>query len=217
MKRRNHVRFLFNFDSLTDIVSNNVGILIILTVIIAIFSYSNSQLFPELAQTRKSSYKLVKIPWRYYSKQKSLIILFDGNRIFYVDEKTIFTKLLKTGLPKGENKISLEFPSYFVDIELISDEPEYSVKLRPIQLQGENVSEALSTNSFFQNFLKKNPSDRYYVFAFVRSDSFQSFYQIKEFLEEKKYNLGWSPVNEDDEFSYYFNQGNSITNALLPQ
>ncbi|MBP7462372.1 MAG: hypothetical protein KBA26_13890, partial [Candidatus Delongbacteria bacterium] len=171
----------------------------------------------ELVQSRKSGYKLVKIPWRYYSKQKSLIVLFEGNRIFCVDEKTIFSKLLRTGWPGDENKISLEFPSYFVDIELLSGEPEYSVAIRPILLQGESVSEALSPNSAFRYFLKNNSPDQYYVFAFVRSDSFESFHQIKEFLEENKYSLGWSPVSQDDEFSYYFNQGSNINNALLPQ
>ncbi len=206
----------FNFDSLTDIVSNNVGILIIFTVVIALISIKNNQLFNQIQSSKHQRYQVVKIPWRFYSDKKSLIVICDGNRIFPVDEQEIFKALLQNKDPESVRQ-TLEMDGYIVEFELFSDEPEYSITLRPLKLQGETLSEAFGTASRTNFFLEHYSSDQFYIFCFVRQDSFETFIKFKNWLQEKKYDVGWTPVEHDAPISYYFTRGNSIVNALLPQ
>ena len=66
---------LLNLDSLVDIVSNNVGILIILAVFMAMFSLlgKNEQVIPKTQSTE--NIKKLKIPWSHVS-QKNILLIF---------------------------------------------------------------------------------------------------------------------------------------------
>ena len=74
-----------NLDSLVDIVSNNVGILVILAVFMAVFSLMDKreQVSSE-EQTEKQIEKL-KIPWSHASQKNSLLILLRDDRLLYLD------------------------------------------------------------------------------------------------------------------------------------
>jgi len=217
MKRRHKNNITFNFNSLTDIVSNNLGILIIFTVIVSIFSLKNSELLPEILDSSKKKEKLIKIPWRHYSSQKALMLIFEGGRIFCIDEVSVFQKLLMERNKSQQDSLRVEFDSYFVSLKLLSNLPEYSVTIEPILLQGETVIEAMKETSKTNLFLKGYSPEKFYVYAFVRYDSFKEFNEMRDYFIDKEYSVGWSPVGEDGTYSYVFNKGTDIKNALLPQ
>ncbi len=82
-----------NLDSLVDIVSNSVGILIILAVFMALLSFMeyNPQTTPEtrvVEQTEK-----ILIPWAHYSQKAALLFLVRENRVLRLDRGDIIVKL----------------------------------------------------------------------------------------------------------------------------
>jgi len=73
---------LLNLDSLVDIVSNNVGILVILAVFMAMFSLlEKSEQVPEKEQPFENIEK-IKIPWSHSSQKNNLLFLLRDDRIY---------------------------------------------------------------------------------------------------------------------------------------
>ncbi len=217
MKKRKR-SIIFNFDSLTDIVSNNLGIIIIFTIIVALLSIKSGKLIKELSLIeQKNDIKVIKIPWRHFSKKKALITICEGNRIFFIDEVRVFQKILQKQIDQKRDSLRLEMDSYFVTLRLLSNEPEYMVTIEPIRLQGEVAEDAIQTTSKFYQLLKSYSPDNFYVFTFVKYDSFDCFIKVRDFLKKMNYDVGWSPVESDQTFTYVFNKSSEIKNALLPQ
>ena len=84
-----------NLDSLVDIVSNSVGILIILAVFMALFSYL--EFTPETTPDTRVSENPEKIliPWAHYSQKTALLFLVRDNRILRLDRSEYYRKLRK--------------------------------------------------------------------------------------------------------------------------
>ena len=87
-----------NLDSLVDIVSNSVGILVILAVFMALFSLSekNEQTTSKTQPTE--NIEKLKIPWSHISQKNILLIFLRGDRLLYLDRKLVYQKAKKISL-----------------------------------------------------------------------------------------------------------------------
>jgi len=84
-----------NLDSLVDIVSNNVGILIILAVFMAMFSLlEKSEQVPTTEQSIENIEKL-KIPWSHVSQKNNLLLLLRNDRLLFFDRALVYQRLKK--------------------------------------------------------------------------------------------------------------------------
>ena len=82
-----------NLDSLVDIVSNNVGILIILAVFMAMFSLlEKSEQVPTTEQSIENIEKL-KIPWSHVSQKNNLLLLLRNDRLLFFDRALVYQRL----------------------------------------------------------------------------------------------------------------------------
>ena len=86
---------LLNLDSLVDIVSNNVGILVILAVFMAMFSLleKNEQVTSKTKPTE--NIEKLKIPWSHVSQKNILLIFLRSNRLLYLDRTLVYQRLKK--------------------------------------------------------------------------------------------------------------------------
>ena len=86
---------LLNLDSLVDIVSNNVGILVILAVFMAMFSLIEKS---DQATKEDQSFEIIekiKIPWSHASQKNNLLFLLRDDRILYLDRALVYQNLKK--------------------------------------------------------------------------------------------------------------------------
>ena len=92
---RNKRRYLgdlqgfLNLDSLVDIVSNNVGILVILAVFMAMFSLLEKS--EQVATTEQSieNIEKLKIPWSHVSQKNNLLLLLRNDRLLFFDRALV--------------------------------------------------------------------------------------------------------------------------------
>ena len=89
---------LLNLDSLVDIVSNNVGILVILAVFMAMFSLleKNDQINSKTQSTE--NIEKLKIPWSHVSQKNILLIFLRSDRLLYLDRTLVYQRLKKISL-----------------------------------------------------------------------------------------------------------------------
>ena len=87
-----------NLDSLVDIISNNVGILIILAVFMAMFSLlEKSEQVPTTEQSIENIEKL-KIPWSHVSQKNNLLLLLRNDRLLFFDRALVYQRLKNISL-----------------------------------------------------------------------------------------------------------------------
>ena len=74
-----------NLDSLVDIVSNSVGILIILAVFMALISFMefSPQTTPDTRVNEETD--KILIPWSHYSQKNALLFLISEKRVLRLD------------------------------------------------------------------------------------------------------------------------------------
>ena len=71
---------LLNLDSLVDIISNNVGILVILAVFMAMFSLLEKNEQTSSKDQPNENIEKIKIPWSHVSQKNSLLFLLRDDR-----------------------------------------------------------------------------------------------------------------------------------------
>ena len=84
-----------NLDSLVDIVSNNVGILVILAVFMAVFSFMDTREQVSHEEQPEKQIEKLKIPWSHASQKNSLLVLLNDDRLLYLDRALIYQRLKK--------------------------------------------------------------------------------------------------------------------------
>ena len=84
-----------NLDSLVDIVSNNVGILVILAVFMAVFSLMDKREKVSSEEQPDQQIEKLKIPWSHVSQKNSLLVLLHDDRLLYLDRALVYMRLKK--------------------------------------------------------------------------------------------------------------------------
>ena len=109
-----------NLDSLVDIVSNSVGILIILAVFMALISFMEftPQTTPDTRVNEETD--KILIPWGHYSQKTAMLFLIRENRVLRLDRGEYYQKL-KNQLHGPDPSIPqrLTFDTHSVEIQML--------------------------------------------------------------------------------------------------
>jgi len=182
---------LISLDSLTDIVSNSVGILIIFAVI-------------NLIHDNNKTYQL-EIPIEHKTELKPSFFMIKNDRILAMDTNTLFsnaTLQATRGSASSERLFSLE---YYDVLGKITESKGISFYARDTA-SWPTYKELGKGNSALTNTLNKLDPNTQFAFFFVydREDEgessgsgFEAFRQAREFLKARRIKTGWRPVNDE--------------------
>ena len=203
-----------NLDSLVDIVSNNVGILVILAVFMAVFSLMDKreQVSSE-GQPEKQIEKL-KIPWSHASQKNSLLILLRDDRLLYLDRALVYQRLKK--YLSGKDPLPTEFSLDQYSIKLtVGGRHTHCIEFLPSPAAGEWWHKFSRHGGLMQTLMKKYPPEQNYFFFWVDPDSFDLFREIRKTLWEQRFEVGWKPVREESALRYC--SGDAQSGRINPQ
>ena len=204
-----------NLDSLVDIVSNSVGILIILAVFMALISFMEftPQTTPDTRVNEETN--KILIPWGHYSQKTAMLFLIRENRVLRLDRGEYYQKL-KNQLHGPDPSIPqrLTFDTHSVEIQMLGGnshclyfEAKPGAGLWWHQLSGGNRP--------LENLTSSLPPEEYYFFFWVDSDSFELFRDLRESLWERDFEVGWKPVEPATPLQYC--SGYSQSRSFRPQ
>ena len=215
-KRRNLADLpgLLNLDSLVDIVSNNVGILVIMAVFMAMFSLlEKNEQAPEKEQPFENIEK-IKIPWSHASQKNKLLFLLRDDRILYLDRALVYQNLKKylSGKDALPKQISLD--QYTIKLTTGSGHA-HCLKFLPSHGAGKWWHQFSQKEGLLQSLMKKFPPEENYFFFWVDPKSFDLFREIRESLWRQRFEVGWKPVRRESVLRYC--SGNDQARSFQPQ
>ena len=203
-----------NLDSLVDIVSNNVGILVILAVFMAMFSLlEKSEQVPTTEQSIENIEKL-KIPWSHVSQKNNLLLLLRNDRLLFFDRALVYKRLKKylSGSDPLPTNISLD--QYSIELTAGGGHA-HCLEFFPSPRAGQWWHQVSQHNGLMQTLMKKYPTEENYFFFWVDPDSFDLFREIRKSLWEKRFEVGWKPVRIESPLRYC--SGDDQTRRFQPQ
>ena len=203
-----------NLDSLVDIVSNNVGILIILAVFMAMFSLlEKNEQVPTTEQSIENIEKL-KIPWSHVSQKNNLLLLLRNDRLLFFDRALVYQRLKKylSGSDPLPTNISLD--QYSIELTAGGGHA-HCLEFFPSPRAGQWWHQVSQHNGLMQTLMKKYPTEENYFFFWVDPDSFDLFREIRKSLWEKRFEVGWKPVRIESPLRYC--SGDDQTRRFQPQ
>lgn len=190
-------RFL-NLDSLVDIVSNNVGILIILSAFMALFALINPASSEETGETipENAIPKKLQVPWSHPTNKQMLYFNLRENRIQHLDLRAFYLELAQREVSLRPEP--LDIPQKGVDIRFFPVTNQvYCLEFKPHPRAGETWFQAQQPTAEWQNALNLYPAEKFVYFFWVTGDSFELFRQLRESLRERQIEVGWKPTLED--------------------
>ena len=203
-----------NLDSLVDIVSNNVGILIILAVFMAMFSLlEKSEQVPTTEQSIENIEKL-KIPWSHVSQKNNLLLLLRNDRLLFFDRALVYQRLKKylsgsEPLPKHVN-----LDQFSIELTVGSGHA-HCLKFLPSPRAGQWWHQFSQRNGVMKKLIKKYAPEENYFFFWVDPDSFEMFREIRKSLWDLNFEVGWKPIRIETPLRYCSGVGQA--REFLPQ
>jgi hypothetical protein len=188
---------LMNLDSLVDIVSNNVGILIILAAFMALLALINPRTqasrgaLPQQREPRK-----LLVPWSHPTNKHHLFLAVHGNRIQYFDLRQFFVQLAEQDSSGPPKPLTLQQKGVQIRFFPVTNQV-YCLEFKPGAGQGENWLEAQRPGSAWSRVQREYPPERYIYYFWVTGDSFELFRQIRKSLWERQYEVGWKPTGKE--------------------
>ena len=203
-----------NLDSLVDIVSNNVGILVILAVFMAVFSLMDKREQVSSEEQPEKQIEKLKIPWSHASQKNSLLILLRDDRLLYLDRALVYQRLKK--YLSGKDPLPTEFSLDQYSIKLtVGGRHTHCIEFLPSPAAGEWWHKFSRHGGLMQTLMKKYPPEQNYFFFWVDPDSFDLFREIRKTLWEQRFEVGWKPVREKSTLRYC--SGDAQSGRINPQ
>jgi len=182
---------LINVDSLTDIVSNSVGILIIFAVI-------------NLIHDNNKTYEL-EIPIEHETELRPAYIISKDDRLLILDTEQVFTNAAQqAGKGAASNKriFDLGYNGLFAQIDELKG---ISFHARDTE-NWPKFTELAKSGSDLQNQLQAIDPKQYFAYFFVYDETspgstsgsgFESFREARKYLKHRRVKSGWQPVSAD--------------------
>ena len=203
-----------NLDSLVDIVSNNVGILVILAVFMAVFSLMDKREQVSSEEQPEKQIEKLKIPWSHASQKNSLLILLRDDRLLYLDRALVYQRLKK--YLSGNDPLPTEFSLDQYSIKLtVGGRHTHCIEFLTSPATGEWWHKFSRHGGLMQTLMKKYPPEQNYFFFWVDPDSFDLFREIRKTLWEQRFEVGWKPVREESSLRYC--SGDPQSGRINPQ
>ena len=184
-----------NVDSLTDIVSNSVGILIILAVV-------------TLIQDNSTAYQL-EIPIEHQSELSPVFIIAKDDKLIVLDTDKIFKNAAMQateGSTGGKRIFPLDYGQLFGQID-----PEHGIMFHAQDIEGNEdwhhfTSLESNDSTLRQQLNNINPKKQFaYFFVYdevaesnISGSGFESFRITREYLKARHIKSGWKPVDSDN-------------------
>ena len=205
---------LLNLDSLVDIVSNNVGILVILAVFMAMFSLIEKS---DQATKEDQSFEIIekiKIPWSHASQKNNLLFLLRDDRILYLDRALVYQNLKKYLSGKEALPKQISLIQYSIKLTTGSGHA-HCLEFLPSPGAGQWWHQLSQHDGLLQSLMKKYPPEENYFFFWVDPKSFELFREIRESLWGQHFEVGWKPVRRESTLRYC--SGNEQARSFEPQ
>ena len=205
---------LLNLDSLVDIVSNNVGILVILAVFMAMFSLIEKS---DQATKEDQSFEIIekiKIPWSHASQKNNLLFLLRDDRILYLDRALVYQNLKKYLSGKKALPKQISLIQYSIKLTTGSGHA-HCLEFLPSPGAGQWWHQLSQRDGFLESLMKKYPPEENYFFFWVDPKSFELFREIRESLWGQSFEVGWKPVRRESTLRYC--SGNEQARSFQPQ
>ena len=203
-----------NLDSLVDIVSNNVGILVILAVFMAIFSLMDKREKVLSEEQPDQQIEKLKIPWSHVSQKNSLLVLLHDDRLLYLDRASVYKRLKKYLSGKEPLPTELSFDKYMIKLT-VGGRHTHCIEFLPSPAAGEWWHNFNRHGGLMQILMKKYTPEQNYFFFWVDPDSFDLFREIRKTLWEQRFEVGWKPVREESALRYC--SGDAQSGKINPQ
>ena len=185
-----------SLDSLVDIVSNTVGILIILAVFMAMFTNLAA---PGLSDAHREPVTLqrpvekILVPWSHPTSKNSIYFYLHQNRLLNLDLPAFYAALADHKPGDGGYPVTIELPAVRTRYYPVTNHV-YCLEFAPRRGHGESWSAAQAPGSAWQRTLEAYPREKYYYFFWVTGDSFELFREIRDLLWDRQVEVGWKPV-----------------------
>jgi hypothetical protein len=197
MRRNRHARTPgIGLDSLVDIVSNTVGILIILAVFVALFSrlsLTGSGARPERAVPLEEPLERLLVPWSHATNKTAVFAHAQGNRLRVLDLREFYARLANRGAKPGSGPLTIDLPGLETRFYPVTN-LVYCLEFRPEPEYGETLRQLRRADSAWQATLAGYPGEKFYYFFWVAGDSFELFRAVRQELWERQIEVGWKPV-----------------------
>ena len=202
---------IYNFDALTDVVSNNVGIFVLLASALSLFMVINhtNEMTVQKEDLPQNKVHQVLIPWTRPSQKSPILFVLEKQNLTYFDRKTVLqnlSKILEQTPDTNKRKFTLNFEKYQVQYSIYSQSTQcflfipqrhQSKKNRYIEKQVMQV-------------MKEKEAKSFYAFFWVDSQSLEMFRELRQYLWDNKIQVGWKPIDDKSEMRYCVGANNGI-------
>jgi hypothetical protein len=194
-----------NLDSLVDIVSNSVGILVILAVFTALLSITEAP--PEAPESAAPEEELLSIekkrlPWSPPSQKSSLLFVLQDNRLLYLDRIAVYQSLQEEIDPSADvSSIEVQLPEFRAELSPQSTQ-NHCLQFFPEQGAGQWWGEVSGSSGKLPQLLAQHSPSETYLFFWVDGASFELLRDIRDWAWDQNFDVGWKPINPQSSLRY---------------
>jgi len=219
MKRRRVFGELVPLDALVDIVSSNVGVLLILgacAVLLTVLRPFRGALPPGRAAPHGTAapvssaaprqetaapvrpapageIRTLKVPWVHATSKNPVFAALIAGRVKLLDLTPVYEELLKRPSPRRPKPVDVRLRDATIRFYPVTNEV-YCFQLRPDEGAGETVEAATLAGSAWTRERGRFDAERTFYFFWVASDSFEQFRALRNDLRSAGVEVGWKPV-----------------------
>jgi len=191
--------YALGLDSLVDIVSNNVGILVILAVFMALFAIMNPAKPTEQARRPplgEPPPERIEVPWSHATNKNMVLFSLRRNRLQHFDMRAFFRDLGAREPGQRPAPVTVEAKGLTVRFFPVTNQV-YCLEFSPHAGAGETWLEAQRPGSDWRETLGAYPREGFIYYFWVTGDSFELFREVRRRLWQDQVEVGWKPVTPD--------------------
>ena len=213
MRRGSVSQVTKSLDSLVDIVSNSVGILIILAVFMALLSVVESPLDEPVSSEEANDLLTVekkRIPWSHSSQKSSLLFVLQDNRLLYLDRVAAYRSFESELDGEPELPLKADLDGYRVELTAQSSQ-NHCLQFFPEADAGQWWGEVSRADGWLTKLLAEKSPSEVYLFFWADGASFELMREIREWTWDQRYEVGWKPITERSGLRFCTGLGRSLS------
>ena len=213
MRRGSVSQVTKSLDSLVDIVSNSVGILIILAVFMALLSVVESPLDEPVSSEETNDLLTVekkRIPWSHSSQKSSLLFVLQDNRLLYLDRVAAYRSFESELDGEPELPLKADLDGYRVELTAQSSQ-NHCLQFFPEADAGQWWGEVSRADGWLTKLLAEKSPSEVYLFFWADGASFELMREIREWTWDQRYEVGWKPITERSGLRFCTGLGRSLS------
>ena len=213
MRRGSVSQVTKSLDSLVDIVSNSVGILIILAVFMALLSVVESPLDEPVSPEETNDLLTIekkRIPWSHSSQKSSLLFVLQDNRLLYLDRVAAYRSFQSELDGEPELPLKADLDGYRVELTAQSSQ-NHCLQFFSEADAGQWWGEVSRADGWLTKLLAEKSPSEVYLFFWADGASFELMREIREWTWDQRYEVGWKPITERSGLRFCTGLGRSLS------